>query len=77
MRLTFVMQMSLFTCRNFALRAENRTGSKMYVASTADSSDRISCIPETFAALISTHRGDYFDTKFNVLGASFAGKIEF
>ena len=49
----------------------------MLVPLTADSNDRVSCIPETFAALEITCRGDYFDTKFNVVRATVASKMSF
>ena len=67
MRLTFVMQMSLYTSRNFAQRAGNETGSKMFVRLSADSSECISCIPEIIAGTKTACHGDHFDTKCNVL----------
>ena len=49
----------------------------MFVALTTDSNHRVSCIPETFAAFEITCRGDYFDTKFNIVRASVAAKRSF
>ena len=68
--------MSLFTNWNLAPRAGNQTGSSRFVRLSADSSECLSCIPEIIAGTKTTRRGDHFDTKCNVLGASFASKIE-
>jgi hypothetical protein len=43
---------------------------------TACRSDCVSRIPEMFAALKTTNRGDHFDIIYNILGVRFVPKME-
>ncbi|CAB4036603.1 Hypothetical predicted protein, partial [Paramuricea clavata] len=43
--------------------------------STAGSTDCVSCIPEAFAGLKNSHRGDHFGTKYNLTASNISPSI--